>query len=91
MDKFTQPSVTLAPEDLIERTEEMKDLASLLPLDDFNLHSNRVYNVWGESGVGKSTFIASFRESDATQLKKVLWIAPQSSESIDTPQEFIAA
>lgn len=91
MDINTQSSITEESGILIERTQELQEFASLLPFDNFTLHSNRVYNLWGEKGIGKSTFIASLRESGIAQSNKILWINPHSSESIDTPQEFIAA
>ncbi len=75
----------------IERIQEMRDFVSLLPLDHFTLQSNRIFNVWGEQGVGKSEFVRAIREENAIQYKRVLWIQPKSDESIDTPQEFIAA
>ena len=91
MDTNTQSTTNVESEILIERTEEMQQFASLLPLNEFTMRSSRVYNLWGEHGVGKSTFISAFQKSDTTHFSKILWITPRSSESIDTPQEFIAA
>jgi hypothetical protein len=91
MDTNTQSTTNAESEILIERPEEMQQFASLLPLNEFTMRSSRVYNLWGEHGVGKSTFISAFQKSDTVHFSKILWITPRSSESIDTPQEFIAA
>lgn len=91
MDTDTQETSALSSGIRIDRTKEMADFVSLLPLDQFTLHSTRIFNIWGEKGVGKSDFVRSVREENAIQFKRVLWIQPKSEESIDTPQEFIAA
>jgi hypothetical protein len=91
MDLNTHSSTSQESEILIERTEEMREFASLLPLSGFTLHTSRVYNIWGEHKVGKSTFVTGLCESETAHFSKILWITPRSEESIDTPQEFIAA
>ena len=91
MDTDTQETAATNSGFRIERTQEMADFVSLLPLDQFTLHSTRIFNVWGEKGVGKSDFVRTIREENVIQFKRVLWIQPKSEESIDTPQEFIAA
>ena len=91
MDKSTHASTNQGSEILIERNKEMREFASILPLSEFSLRTSRVYNIWGEHDVGKSTFVSAFRESETAHFSKILWITPRSSESIDTPQEFIAA
>jgi|TARA_B110000467_G_C18306656_1_gene475144 hypothetical protein len=91
MDLNTHSSTSQESEILIERTEEMREFASLLPLSGFTLHKSRVYNIWGEHKVGKSTFVTGLCESETAHFSKILWITPRSEESIDTPQEFFAA
>ena len=79
------------PEDLIPRREALRSFFGLLPLEEFTLGSSRVVNLWGATGVGKTTFLNSLRESEFMARKKIVWITPKADPSIDTPQEFIAA
>lgn len=79
------------PEDLIPRREALRSFFGLLPLEGFTLGSPRVVNLWGATGVGKTTFLNSLRESDFMARKKIVWITPKADPSLDTPQEFIAA
>ncbi len=91
MDSNTQSTATSGSTSLIERTQEIQALASLLPLNIFNQSSNRVYNIWSEKGVGKTTLIEALRDSEELNHKKIVWITPSSNPPVDTPQEFIAA
>ncbi|MDQ8200040.1 hypothetical protein QEH56_17885 [Pelagicoccus enzymogenes] len=75
----------------IPRSAELDELASLLPLLGVELGDNRVFNVWGEKGVGKSSFISEFRESERMRKEKVLWIQPTRDEPLDDIPEFIRA
>lgn len=91
MNESTHKTIISESENLISRSEELEAFASLLHFEDFGVYSTRIYNLWGEKEVGKSTFLKSLRESDLMERKKVVWISPKYEISIDTPQEFIAA
>lgn len=75
----------------IPRQNETQALAKMLPLKGVNVDSNRVFNIWGEDGVGKSTFISQFRESELMRKSRVLWLQPTREGELDTIPEFIEA
>ncbi|MCH6255863.1 hypothetical protein MLD52_04845 [Puniceicoccaceae bacterium K14] len=76
---------------LIPRELETQELAKQMPLQGLDPKFAKVFNIWGESSVGKSVFIDQFRDSDVMLNNKVLWLQPTEQEEIDTPQEFISA
>lgn len=73
------------------RSVELEELANALPLHGVEIGDKRVFNVWGENGVGKSSFISEFRESKRMSKEKVLWIQPTRDEPLDDIPEFIRA
>lgn len=75
----------------IPRSVELEELANALPLRGIEVGDYRVFNVWGERGVGKSSFISEFRESEQMRKEKVLWIQPTRGEPLDDIPEFIRA
>jgi len=75
----------------IPRKSEMRELSTLIPLKGIAPKSSRVFNVWGEDGVGKSSFISEYRESEEMLRSKVLWLQPTRIGTLDTVPEFIAA
>ncbi len=75
----------------IPRSVELEALADLLPLQGVEIGDKRIFNVWGEDGVGKSSFISEFRESERMSKEKVLWIQPTRDEPLDDIPEFIRA
>lgn len=75
----------------IPRSEELEELATTLPLKGVEIGDNRIFNIWGEAGVGKSSFISEFRESKRMRKEKVLWIHPTRDEPLDDIPEFIRA
>ena len=79
------------PAAFLPRQLEMQHFAALLPLREVTAHSKRVFNVWGEHAVGKSTFLSEFRENPDLARSKILWIQPTRKESLDTIPEFILA
>ena len=79
------------PERFIPRRLEMAALMSALPVEGTEQNSKRVFNIWGEDGVGKSTFISEFRESETMSKAKVLWLQPTRNGKLDTIPEFIRA
>ncbi len=91
MNDSAQDLLIDTPEDLIPRREALRSFFGLLPLEEFTLSSLRVVKLWGATGVGKTTFLNSLRESEFMARKKIVWITPKADPSIDTPQEFIAA
>ncbi len=91
MAENTQESTFTMSEDLISRSEELDRFAELLPIEEFGMYATRIFNLWGEKQVGKSTFLMALRESNFMQRKKVVWISPKYETSIDNPQEFIYA
>lgn len=80
-----------SPEHFIPRKLEMEALMQTLPINGTELDSNRVFNIWGEKGVGKSSFISEFRESELMSKAKVLWMQPTRKGKLDTIPEFIRA
>lgn len=75
----------------VPHADEMRTLAKILPINGVDSGSNRVFNIWGENGVGKSSFISQFRESELMSKSKVLWLQPTLKGEIDTIPEFIEA
>ncbi len=69
----------------------MEALAKSLPIQGVEASSKRIFTVWGEAGVGKSTFISEFRESELMSKSKVLWIQPTREGELETIPEFIRA
>ncbi len=91
MNENTQDLAISEPEHLISRGEALRAFSEVLPLNEFNLYTNRVFNLWGSKAVGKTTFLETLRDSNLMERKKVVWLSPKTDSSIDTPQEFIAA
>ncbi len=75
----------------IPRKMELEALAKTLPLQGVEIGDKRVFNIWGEDGVGKSSFISQFRESERMSKEKVLWLQPTRDEPLDDIPEFIRA
>ena len=73
------------------RHQEITTLISEMPLSGYDMRSPRVFTVWGDSGVGKTSFISLLRNSEEMQDLKVLWLLPKITDNLTTPQEFIAA
>jgi len=86
-----QTSQEKSPEHFIPRKFEMEALMRALPVEGTELSSNRVFNIWGDIGVGKSSFISEFRESETMSKAKVLWVQPTRKGKLDTIPEFIRA
>lgn len=91
MQEESQSDPTPEPKHFLPRRTELEAFAKLLPIQGTDLNSNRIYNIWGEAGVGKSTFVSGFRESELMSKAKVLWIQPTRDEPLDTIPEFIRA
>lgn len=70
---------------------ELEALSQTLPIRGVEANSKRVFNIWGEIGVGKTSFISEFRESELMSKAKVLWIQPTRNGPLDTIPEFIRA
>lgn len=79
------------PPHFIPRRTELEELANALPLKGVEIGDNRIFNIWGEDGVGKSSFISEFRESQQMAKEKVLWLQPTRDEPLDDIPEFIRA
>ena len=75
----------------LPRTLEMESFSQLLPLNGVEASSDRVFNLWGERAVGKSTFLSELRESEMMSKFKALWIQPTRENELDTVEEFIRA
>ncbi|MEM9157467.1 MAG: hypothetical protein AAGB46_00350 [Verrucomicrobiota bacterium] len=88
-DSNTATAIQGVQDCVFARSLEMNTLTAALPLTGINGQSKRVFNVWGESGVGKSFFIKQIRESELMENRKVLWLRIEDDGSIDTVQEFI--
>ncbi len=82
-----EPTVT----HFIPRRRELEELAKTLPLQGVEIGDKRIYNLWGEDDVGKTSFISQFRESERMSKEKVLWIQPTRDEPLDDIPEFIRA
>jgi len=91
MNENTQSPLFTENGNLISRNDELEEFASRLPIDEFGMYADRIFNVWGEKKVGKTTFLETLRESPLMERKKVVWVSPKYENSIDNPQEFIAA
>lgn len=72
------------------REREIGRLIANMPLSGYNMHSPRVFTIWGDPGVGKSSFVSLFRDSEAMREQKILWLQPSHDANLNTPQEFIA-
>lgn len=91
MESETKPSTIEGTNGLASRGLELEAFSSTLSLDGSDIMSRRVFNVWGEPGIGKTTFIKAFRDSELMENKKTLLLYPTEGESIETIEEFIAA
>ena len=90
------PEKTPTPKDqekphFLPRRAELENLAKSLPLNGVEHGDHRVFNIWGEDGVGKTSFISEFRECQLMSNAKVLWLQPTRNGSLDDIPEFIRA
>lgn len=83
------PETDAASEHPLRRLERERFSASL-PLKGLQSRSFRVFNVWGEPGIGKSTFLRGLREETLAE-RKILWLSPHAPDGIDSIPEFIVA
>ncbi len=91
MENNTNLSTTERTDLSAPRTLELETFASSISWDGSDVFSRRVFNIWGESGVGKTSFIKAFRDSELVKNKKVLFLYPTEGDSVETIEEFIAA
>ncbi|MDQ8201526.1 hypothetical protein [Pelagicoccus sp. SDUM812003] len=86
-----QKSANADQDHFLPRKLELQAFADLLPIRGVEASSNRIFNLWGEDGIGKSTFISQFRESELMAKAKVVWLQPTREGQLDTIPEFIRA
>ncbi|MDQ8186186.1 hypothetical protein [Pelagicoccus sp. SDUM812002] len=91
MPKEPQPETESPKPHFIPRSVELEQFAKVLPLQGVEAGDKRVFNVWGETGAGKSSFLSEFRESERMKKEKVLWIQPTRNEPLDDIPDFIRA
>jgi|GEM_PF-936192 len=91
MDTETHTTTSEDSQHFLPRQQEIASLMEALPLRGFDERSKRVFNIWGENGVGKTTFLSEFRECEEMQEQKALWLSPTRDGDVDSIREFIVS